>query len=322
MWSVHPVARLQRRRIGAEAADRGFPHHRRRRCRTPDRCATSPISHADSASSSSSCPGPPPRVAGKHARARRGRCPAPRRSSVRRRRQIQAVADRSILRRPRAARRPGSSRAPAAPDRRCTAAARCRRRPAASSRTMSLRRHIGRAIQHEAERAVGRVVAEQHHGPREVRILQLRHRQQQRRLKIGSVIDIGIHRRSFPIGPGDVLGDQRIAAESAASCALQQRRPPPESPLLPIATARLRRSRRTPARFIALPFSSARSSSSVRCHRSSSGGASRPSRGCQAGSADDAGRRRQVPRTDLLADVAAVHVLADRRRAAPREWRP
>ncbi len=44
------------------------------------------------------------------------------------------------------------------------------------------------------------------------------------------------------------------------------------SPLFPIATARLRRSRFTPARFIALPFNSDRSSSSDRFHKSSSCG--------------------------------------------------
>jgi hypothetical protein len=62
----------------------------------------------------------------------------------------------------------------------------------------------------------------------------------------------------------------------------------PGPPVLPIATARFRRNRRTPARFMALPFSSARSSSSDRDHKSSSRGPSSPSRGCHAGSAETA----------------------------------
>jgi len=42
-----------------------------------------------------------------------------------------------------------------------------------------------RTVQHEAERAVGIVLAEQHHGPREVGIVELRHREQQRRRQRG-----------------------------------------------------------------------------------------------------------------------------------------
>ena len=66
------------------------------------------------------------------------------------------------------------------PVRRCTAAGRCRATIGGSSRTIVARRHVGRPVQHQAERPVRRVVAEQHDRPREVRILQLRHREQQR----------------------------------------------------------------------------------------------------------------------------------------------
>ena len=74
--------------------------------------------------------------------------------------------------------------------------------------------------------------------------------------------------------PRDVLRDERVVA--CRPRALERTAPRASSPLLPIATARLRRSRRTPARFIALPFSSARSSSSDARHRSSSRGPSSP----------------------------------------------
>ena len=53
-------------------------------------------------------------------------------------------------------------------------------------------------------------------------------------------------------------------------------RSPRDPRLFPMATARLRRKRRTPARFIALPFSIARSSSSDRRHRASSAGCRAP----------------------------------------------
>ena len=139
-------------------------------------------------------------------------------------------------------------------------------------------RQIGRAIQHEAEGAVGRVVAQEHDRSREIRILQLRHRYEQGRLKRLE------HRHSpakFSNGPGHVVGNKRIVA-SGRIVRLEQRRHPRTRRCCRQPRQGSCRSRLTPARFIALPFNSARSSSSVCCHSPSSDGASRPARGTHA----------------------------------------
>ena len=91
--------------------------------------------------------------------------------------------------------------------------------------------------------------------------------------------------RSFVGRPVDVLGDQRILTGRLRSCD-SSAAAASASPLLPIATARFRRSRLTPARFIALPFSACLQLVVRPRHRSTSRGASSAARGSHARRSD------------------------------------
>ena len=164
----------------------------------------------------------------------------------------------------------------------------------------------------QAERAVGHVVAEQHHRPREVRVLQLRHRHAAASAETGS--------SSSAITSAPVLAiEPRPSAQPRvprpAGRGRSARRAPRAACGRACAAAVANRHRqvapqpRTPARFIALPFSSARSSSSDRCHKSSSAGRRGRRAAATPASAGHAVDGVLVPGTDVLADVAAVGVM-------------
>ena len=174
--------------------------------------STSPMSHADCASSSSSCPGPPARVSGDDARARRRPLFEDAAQQLRRRRQVQPLLDGAVL---------GDvgligDQDPAALGLNRSADVEAQVVAARDRRLQPhhlVRRHVRRAIQDQPERAVRTVVAEQHDRPREVRVLHLRHRQQQRRLEI-LARHHGISRGNRSSGPAT---NRRISSRRASS---------------------------------------------------------------------------------------------------------
>ena len=182
---MHARATSQRRRIGAEAADRGLPHLSAGVLKMRSR-STSLISHADASSSASSWPGPSPSSRRSAARIGGGVGSSSRRS---RSGDVERYSPSAIAHR-RAASSLSSGSSPTRIQLRCgstgppTHTCSSRSVDTGGSRFTVTRpgRHQ-RPVDDQAERALVAVLAQQDDGPAEVRIDQLRHRQQQRRAR-------------------------------------------------------------------------------------------------------------------------------------------
>ena len=122
--------------------------------------------------------------------------------------------------------------------------------------------------------------------------------------------------RQRPARPRRVTRARAASPRSARRFA--PRRPAGRGPRAParrrrcrVTTARLRRSRETVSRVIAEPRTNPCRSKSERRHRACASGASRPA--ARLPGRIERRERREIPGTDVLADVAAEQMAADRR---------